>query len=87
MSVYKPFSPSDYSITPFNTHKQYKFDSSSAASNGITTFVTQYQSQSIDLYSNNSIKYQQLDHLFYKNYITELNSKFVDINYLKQKRV
>ena len=87
MSVYKPFSPSDYSIVPFNAHKQYKFSSSSAASNGIVTFVTQYQSQSIDLYSNNSIKYQQLDHLFYKNYITELSNKFGDVNYLKQKRV
>ena len=87
MSVYKPFSPTDYSIVPFNAHKQYNFNSSSAASNKITTFVTNYQSSSIDLYSSNSIKYQQLDHLFYKNYITELNNKFSDINYLKQKRV
>ena len=36
MSIYKPFKPQDYSIVPFNAHKQYNFDSSSAAANKVT---------------------------------------------------
>ena len=36
MSVYKQFLPNDYAVVPFNAHKQYNFDSSSALLNKIT---------------------------------------------------
>ena len=75
MSVYKKFSPLDYATVPFNAHKQYDFNSASAASNNITYFDTRWTSESISNYSGNSgsddtinaIKYQQLDHLYYRN--------------------
>ena len=95
MSVYKKFSPLDYATVPFNAHKQYNFDSASAASNQITVFDTRWTSESISTYSGNSgsddsinaIKYQQLDHLFYRNFKREVNNRLGDNHYLKQRRV
>ena len=73
MSVYKPFTPNNYSVVPFNAHKQYNFDFNSATVNKITFFNAQYNSGSIDTYLTGSdlseednVKYNQLNHLFYK---------------------
>ena len=72
MSVYKKFTANDVAVIPFNAHKQYTFTSASAASNKVTYFSTRWTSESIDLYSSastdtfNTIKYNQLDHLYYK---------------------
>tara|TARA_R110002153_G_scaffold60594_3_gene164055 strand:- start:531 stop:2318 length:1788 start_codon:yes stop_codon:yes gene_type:complete len=87
MSVYKKLLPQDYSITPFNANKQYTFNSASAASNNCNYYSGSYNSSSIDLFDSGNIKYHQIDHLFYRNYKTELHNKFGSINYLKQKRV
>mgnify|MGYP003673530633 CR=1 FL=1 len=80
MSTYKKFTAQDYAIVPFNAHKQYSFGSSSAASNRVTHYSTQWTSESISLYSSassfyggdsrNVIKYNQIDHLFYKDFLT-----------------
>jgi hypothetical protein len=104
VSVYKKFSPEDFSYIPFNANKQYNFNSSSVASNGsITHYSAKYTSESISLYSSassvsiwsgqtgsfdpiNTIKYNQLDHLFYRDYKKDLNNRFGDWHYLKQKR-
>ena len=92
--VYKKFKPQDYAIVPFNAHKQYNFISSSAPLNSITPYSTQWTSESIDLHTNGNIKYNQIDHLFYRNFkkINNISSgdKYLgqdDINYLKHKRV
>jgi len=87
MSTYKPFKPQDYSIVPFNAHKQYNFDSSSAAANKVTYLTTYWDADPIDQYTTNSVNYNQIDHLFYRNYLTDISNKFGDINYLKHKRV
>lgn len=94
MSVYKPFTPNNYSVVPFNAHKQYNFDFNSATVNKITFFKAKYNSNSIDTYLTGSdlseednVKYNQLNHLFYKKYKINPNDKFGDINYLKHKRV
>ena len=95
MSVYKKFSPLDYATVPFNAHKQYDFNSASAALNKVTHFDTRWTSESISTYSGNSgsddsinaIKYQQLDHLFYKNFKRDVNNKLGNNHYLKQRRV
>ena len=42
MSIYKQFLPKDSAVVPFNAHKQYNFNSSSAALNSIKYFNTQY---------------------------------------------
>ena len=78
MSIFKKFTPQDYSIIPFNAFKQYNFTSASAASNSIKVFNTKFTSESISLYSSasseygsdtiNNTKYNQLDNLFYRNF-------------------
>ena len=79
MSVYKKFTAQDKAIIPFNAHKQYNFNSSSAATNQVIHYTAKHTSESISLYSSassiyggdskNVIKYNQLDHLFYRDYI------------------
>ena len=87
MSVYKPFKPQDYAVVPFNAHKQYDFTSASAATNKVTYSTTYFDYDSpIDEYNDANIKYSQLEHLYYRNYITDIANKFGDINYLKHKR-
>ena len=75
MSVYKPFTSQDYAVVPFNAHKQYTLNSSSAALQQIKFFNAKYTSGSVDTYIStnglsgvDNIKYQQIDHLFYRNY-------------------
>ena len=95
-SVFKKFTAQDKAIIPFNAHKQYQFNSASAASNSLTWVTSSWTSESVSLYSSasniyggdkiNLIKYQQIDHLFYRNYKTELGNKTGNINYLKQHR-
>ena len=87
MSAYKNISSQDYSIIPFNANKQYNFTSASSSPNQITYFSSSWTSESVDLYSSGNIKYSQIDHLFYRNYKTDIGNKFGNINYLKQKRV
>ncbi len=87
MSAYKNISSQDYSVIPFNANKQYNFTSASSSPNQITYFSSSWTSESVDLYNSGNIKYSQIDHLFYKNYKTDVGNKFGNINYLKQKRV
>ena len=86
MSVYKKFSPKDYAVVPFNTHKQYIFNSGSAALNSIDYSTSSYSSDNISFYNTGNLKYQQIKHLYYENYITDISNKFEDENYLKHKR-
>ena len=96
--AYKKFTAQDKAIVPFNAHKQYNYNSSSAASNKVTYFATKWTSESISRYSSasinslgvfdpiNAIKYRQLDHLFYKNYKRDIGNKFGNKHYLNHKR-
>ena len=78
MSTFKKFTPQDYSIVPFNAHKQYNFTSASSATNSVRIYNTRFTSESISQYSSassayggdtiNNTKYNQLDNLFYRNY-------------------
>ena len=96
MYTYKKFTVQDYAVVPFNAHKQYSYGSSSAASNRVTHFNTQWTSESISLYSSSSayyggdtknvIKYNQIDHLFYRDFLTNHANLFGNFNYLKHKR-
>ena len=106
-TVYKNFTPQDYAVVPFNAHKQYNFTSASAAASIVTHFNTHWTSESISNYSSgssttyglpvdtiNSVKYSQLDNLFYRNFkkidLFSSGDKYLGqdtINYLKHKRV
>ena len=93
MAVYKKFTAQDFGTVAFNAHKQYKFDSSSAGNNGISVFTSQYTSESISLYTattssdyNNHIKYNQLDHLYYRKFKNDHGNLFGDVHYMKNKR-
>ena len=75
MSIFKKLTAQDIAVVPFNAHKQYNFDSSSAAANSISVSKARYTSESIHTYSGsvlaediNFAKYSQIDHLFYRDY-------------------
>ena len=94
--AYKKFTAQDYSVVPFNAHKQYTFNSSSADDNQIKWYNVSWTSESISLYSSassqygsdtiNTVKYNQLDHLFYKNFKNDTLNRFGYNNYLIHKR-
>ena len=94
--IYKKFTAQDFAIIPFNAHKQYNFTSASAASNKIIHYNTKFTSESISQYSSassaygsdiiNNTKYNQLDHLFYRDYIQKFGIKKDKIDYLDNRR-
>tara|TARA_R110001592_G_scaffold121371_1_gene326884 strand:- start:71 stop:4228 length:4158 start_codon:yes stop_codon:yes gene_type:complete len=94
--AYKKFTAQDYAVVPFNAHKQYNFTSQSAEENQITWHSVSWTSESVSLYSSasslyggdtkNVIKYNQLDHLFYRNFKKSIFDRFGYNNYLQQQR-
>ena len=92
MSIYKKLSTYDVASVPFNANKQYSFVSSSASALNITLEKAEFTSASLHTYSSastdtsSSIKYHQLNHLFYKNFQTDLNNRFGNVHYLDQQR-
>ena len=90
MAIYKKLLGSDVSITPFNANKLFKFNSSSGAEASINFDTYYYRSESLYTYSTNdvssSLKYYQLDHLYYKNFQLDVANKFGNVDYLNQPR-
>ena len=93
--VYKQFTAQDKALIPFNAHKQYNFTSASAASNSIKYYSARWTSESYDVYSSgsasadinaNTIKYNQIDKLYYRDYFSQLSQKLGPIEYQKQPR-
>lgn len=93
--VYKQFKAQDKALIPFNAHKQYDYTSASAASNSVRYYSTRWTSESYDVYSSGSasadinvniIKYNQIDKLYYRNYLTQIHDKLGPIEYIKQPR-
>ena len=98
--VYKRLTPQDRAVIPFNAHKQYDFQSSSAAAFSVTHWSSSYTSESVSVYSSassndigggtfdpiNNIKYNQIDHLYYRNYIKNPSRKKDLTNHNKQRR-
>ena len=94
-TVYKQFTAQDIALIPFNAHKQYDFNSSTALSNSASFYSARFTSESIDIYSSgsasadinaNTIKYNQIDKLYYRNYFTQLHDKLGPIEFIKQHR-
>ena len=97
-TVYKKFTAQDIAVVPFNAHKQYVYTSASAATSSISYFNTRWTSESIYTWTSGSsggsasldtinvLKYQQLDHLFYRNFKRDINTKLGNTHYLLQKR-
>ena len=95
-SVYKKFTAQDFATIPFNAHKQYNFDSGSASGNSINHYNSRYTSESIDIYSThplsastdtiNTIKYNQIDHLYYDKFRINPSRTFEESNYLTHYR-
>jgi len=99
MSVYKKLTTQDINISPFYVNKQYNFTSASAAASSVGFFSSSWTSESIYSYSSgaeggsssldtlNTIKYNQLDHLFYKNFKRDVATKMGSIkNYRLHRR-
>ena len=95
--VYKKFTAQDYAVVPFNAHKQYNFNNQSAHENQLRFYNVSWTSESISQYSSASsaygsdtietVKYNQLDHLFYKNFKNDTFNRLGYNNYLIHKRV
>ena len=85
MAIFKTLSFNDVSKVPFNANKLFSFNSSSATTSsvGISLQTFEYSSSFLNTFSSastdtvNTIKYYQLDHLFYKN-----NSLYNKVNVL-----
>jgi len=99
MSTYKKLTAQDINISPFYVNKQYNFVSSSASTGSISLLSASFTSESIYAFSSgagggsssmdnlNTIKYNQIDHLFYKNYKRDVATKMGSIkNYRNHKR-
>ena len=92
MGVYKTLTPSDITRVPFDANKLYTFNSASASSIGIDFQKFEFVSSSLDSYSSastdisSSIRYHQLDHLFYRNQRLDISNKLGDADYLNQFR-
>ncbi len=96
-TVFKKFTAQDYATVPFNANKQYQFKSSgSVNSNGIKSFNAKWTSESISQFStaslfyghdlfNNKI-YNQINHLYYKNYKRDILDRFQELNYKTDRR-
>ena len=93
VSVYKKFTPQDKAYVPFNTQEQYEFDSGSAEVKKIKSFSAKYTSESFGKWSGNNgaddtintLKYNQLDHLYYRDFKRDLTNRFCEYHYLNQK--
>ena len=92
MSIYKKFTTSDATIVPFNTNKLFSFTSASATKLSINLETYEYTGSALSTYSSsstdtlNTIKYHQLDHLYYKNFKTDIATKFGEVDYTNQQR-
>ena len=93
MAIYKSLGPDDISRVPFNANRQFTFNSSSAGSAKFSIETFQYSASALDTFSSastdkkNTIKYYQLDHLFYKNYRLDISNKLGDADYLAGPRI
>ena len=79
-SVYKQFTAQDFATVPFNAHKQYNLNSSSAASNKITYHSAKWTSESISLYSSASSNPYGVFDMYYTGHVS---GQDVFMGYLK----
>lgn len=99
-TVFKKFSKSDVSITPFTAHKQSTFTSASLVAAGGSFYSASFPTVAYKSGTgfewagsgssddpNNHKKYFQLDHLFYKNSKLDYSNKFSKIKYSTDHRV
>ena len=92
MAVFKSLSPDDVSRVPFNANKKFNLVSSSASTVGLSIDTFEYSTSSLDKFSSastdtlNSIKYFQLDHLFYRNHKLNISNTLGDADYLDESR-
>ena len=93
--VYKQFTAQDKALIPFNAHKQYDFNTETFEANSVSYYSSRWTSESYDVYSGNSgsddvinvIKYNQIDKLYYRNYLSQIHDKLGPIEYIKQPRI
>ena len=99
-TVFKKFSKSDVSITPFTAHKQSTFTPVSLIAAGGSFYSSSFPTVAYKSGTgfewagsgssddpNNHKKYFQLDHLFYKNSKLDYGNKFSKIKYSTDHRV
>ena len=92
MAIYKSLGPDDISRIPFNANRLFRFSSASGVNVGVVIDTFENSTSALDTFSStsndskNTIKYYQLDHLFYKNYLRDISNRLGDADYLAQNR-
>ena len=92
MSAYKKLNANDVKITPFEAHKQYTINHTGTGSYGVSGsysfFQASWTSESKDLFLDANRRYFQLDHLYYRDFLTTIDDRLdvSDTPYLKQER-
>jgi hypothetical protein len=94
MSIFKSLNPNDKFRIPFNANKFFSFNSSSASTSSVNIYVQtfEYLTSSLNTFSSastdvfNTVKYYQLDHLFYRNNKLDISNKLGDADYLDENR-
>lgn len=84
--IFKKLSANDIKITPFEAHKQY--DTTDLASIGASTASLAWSGKNKSTFSSGSLKYYQIDKLYYRNYIQERANRLEldDAAYTTQER-
>ena len=84
--IFKKFSANDIKITPFEAHKRYS--NTNLSSLGASTDFVYWSPYNKSTYTTSSIKYSQIDKLYYRDYIRERAHRLElnDATYTTQER-
>ena len=84
--TFKKLNANDIKITPFEAHKQYS--NTDLVSIGASTSSLAWSGRNKSTFSSGSLKYYQIDKLYYRNYIQERANllELNDANYTTQER-
>jgi hypothetical protein len=84
--TFKKLNANDIKITPFEAHKQY--NNTDLVSIGASTSSLAWNGKNKSTFSSGSLKYYQIDKLYYRNYISERANllELTDATYTTQER-
>ena len=84
--TFKKLNANDIKITPFEAHKQYS--NTDLASIGASTSSLAWSGKNKSTFSSGSLKYYQIDKLYYRNYIQQRANllELTDATYTTQER-
>ena len=92
MSTYKKLLTSDVFRIPFYANKKFSLNSTQASDKGITSQTFEDITSSLHSFSSastdilNTIKFRQINHLYYKDFNIDISDRFGEVEYLHHQR-